>query len=206
VATLTLTTIRSLVRQGLNDSLLTDDELNKIINDGYKDVAAKCLCNESELAKSSIPKIISLKGDNVIRVNYVEYAGKGLICILPQALGYDAVTGPPKYWFQWGDYLVIEPSPDSTYTISVYATCYPATILSADGDLPVFPAEFHESVYLFSLAFAALKLKRWASAVAAYNKYIADVQGKRMEYVMKSPDYRSANEQPNSVTTEERRG
>ncbi|MFH1147222.1 MAG: hypothetical protein V1736_05890, partial [Pseudomonadota bacterium] len=55
----------------------------------------------------------------------------------------------------------------------------------------------------FTLAFAALKLKRWADAANAYNKYIMSVQQKRAEYIMKYPDGRISHEIPGSVTMEE---
>jgi hypothetical protein len=217
VGTLNLGVIRNLVRQDLNETgttMLSDAELNKIINDGYKDASAKGLCYESKITKDNIAieKIVSLKGSNVIRVNYVEYktgtteGGKGMLAIMPQAVGYVPInTSSPQHWFQWGDYLIIEPIPDvATYDLAVYATCYPSTVLSADGDLPsALPTEFAECVYLFALSFACLKLRRWTDAALAYNKYIADVQRKRVEYISKHVDVRAFHELPESVTMEE---
>jgi hypothetical protein len=213
VSTLTLTTIRSLVRSYLNTSsttMITDAELNSIINDGYRDVASKSLCYESKITKNniSVEKIISLKGEGVIRVNYVEYksgtteGGKGLICIIPQAAGHVPITAStPHYWFQWGEFLVIEPIPDAaTYDLAIYAACYPATVLSADADIPsALPPEFQECVYQYAVAFSALKLKRWSEAVMEYNKYIADIQQKMSEYISKTPDPRSVRVIPDRV-------
>jgi hypothetical protein len=219
MATLTLLTIRSLVRSDLNEStttMLSDAEITAIANDGYRDTAVKGLCIESKIAKDAIAalKIIDL-GATVIKVNYVEYldeasvgtsGGVGILAISPQNVGYIPVTtGTPAGWFQWGRYLVVEPIPSgSTQSLAVYASIYPSAAMSADGDTPAsLPVEFHECVYLYTLAFAALKLKRWADAANAYNRYIMDVQRKRQQYVMKYPDPRASHNIPDSVTMEE---
>ena len=220
MATLTFSTIKSLVRSDLNETgytMLSETELGNIINDGYKDVTAKGLCNEVKISKSSIAaeKVISLigtvgGGQDIIRVNYVERlatgvttGGVGLIAVLPQTIGFlPMTTGVPQYWFQWGNYLVVEPVPTAaTYDLNIYASCYPTAVMTAA--ISTLPSEFHECVYTFTLAFAALKLKRWADAANAYNKYIVDVQRKRAEYIMKHPDSRISHELPDSVTMEE---
>src|SRR3989338_6128359 len=57
MSTLTLAVIRSLVRSDLNESgttILSDTELNAIINDGMKDVAVKGLCYENKIAFDNI--------------------------------------------------------------------------------------------------------------------------------------------------------
>lgn len=223
MGTLNLLTMRNLIRSDLNETtttMLLDSELNRAVNDGYKNTAAMGLCYENKIAFDNIAasvKIIPLvaAANRIIRVNYVEYkfgttqGGLGLLGVLPQIVGrklFDVNT--PQYWFQWGDNLIIEPVPDvATYDLAVYASCYPSAVMSADGDLPAsIPPEFHECVYLFALAFAALKLKRWADAAGAYNRYITDVQRKRAEYVMKYPDGRIAHELPGNVTMEAGRG
>ena len=212
MATLALSTIRALLRNDLNDSgtvTLTDAELNTIINDGYKDVCVKGICYESKLTKSNIPtgiSLVPLVGLNVIKVNYVAYdtgtGEKGMIKIVPQALGANPVSGAtPQHWFQWGAYLVIEPTPDvATYDLFVYASLYPAAVLSNDTDtLSSIPAEFHECVYRFARAYANLKLRRWGRFATAYSEYIIDVQAKREEYIAKHPDPREIKRIPNYV-------
>ncbi len=215
MATMTLTIIRSLVRSDLNESstaILSNTELNAIANDGYKDVAAKGLGYENKIAFTNIPasvRLVPLAGNNVVRVNYVEYdlgasGCLGMLKILPQALGHISIgdANTPQYWFQWGDFVVVEPLPDvATYDINVYASCYPAAVMTNDNDTPSsLPAEFHEDVYFFTLAYAALKLKRWADAATAYNRYIDSVQRKRFEYILKYADSYSIHQLPNSVT------
>jgi hypothetical protein len=223
MSTMTLAVIRTLIRSELNEtgtSLLTDTELNRIVNDGYKDVAVKGLCYENKLTYDNIStgtRTISLSANGVIRVNYVEYktgtteGGLGLLCVAPQTIGHstiDEAANTPRYWFQWGQNLIIEPVPDAaTYDLAVYAACYPAAVLSADGDKPdSIPVEFHECVYGFALAFAAYKLKRWGDAGNAYNRYIMDVQRKRAEYVTKYPEGRYTHEIPDDVKMEAVKG
>lgn len=222
MGTLTLATIRNLVRTDLNEStttMLSAAELNSIINDGYKDVAVKGLCYENKITMDNIAigKIVSLRDQSpkVIRVNYVEYksgttqGGVGMLAALPQAFGYAPTnTSVPHYWFQWGQDLVIDPIPDAaTYDLAIYAACLPSTVLSADADTcSVLPLEFHECVYLFTVAFAALKLRRWADSAMFYNKYIISVQQKRAEYVMKYPDGRLSHELPDNVSMQQQKG
>jgi hypothetical protein len=220
MGTLTLLAIRNNIRSELNETtttILSDTELNALVNDGYKDVAAKGLCFESKVTKDNIAieKIVSFMSTNPIRITYAEYktgatqGGKGMLCTLPQTSGYIPINGSsPQYWFQWGSYLVVEPIPDdTTYDLAVYTSCYPATVRSADNDLlDSLPVEFHECVYLFALAFAALKLRRWGDAANAYNQYIINVQQKRAEFVMKYPDNRYSHELPDNVSMQEQKG
>jgi hypothetical protein len=217
MGTLTLVTIRNLVRSDLNETtttILSDTELNSIINDGYKDVAIKGLCYENKITKDNIPtsqRMVSLidQDPKVVRVNYVEYksgatqGGVGMMGIIPQAVGYTPINlNVPQYWFQWGNILVIDPLPDAaTYDLAIYAACIPTPVLSADGDkCDDIPVEFHECVYLFALAFAALKIRRWGDAATTYNKYITSLQQKRAEYIMKYADSRFSHEIPDNVT------
>jgi hypothetical protein len=217
MGTLTLSLMRSLIRSHLNESstvTLSDTELNTLINDGYKDVAIKALCYENKITKDNISisqKVVSLVGENVIRVNFVEYksgtteGGWGMLCVSPKTVGHSKIDGSsPQSWFQWGDYIYVEPLPNvATYDLAVYASCYPSAVLSNDSDLcDDIPVEFHECVYLFALAFANLKLKRWSDFSLTYNRYIGTIQNHRNEYMIKYPDGRFAHELPSKVTME----
>jgi hypothetical protein len=222
MATLTLAGIRNLIRSNLNVTatvLLTDTELNTIINDGYKDVCVKGFASEIKISKNVLTdKIISIAAESptVIKINYVEYksgdteGGWGLLRCQPQTIGHNDAslinvtngTGSPKYWFQWGNNLVIEPTPDvSTYHLSIYASCYPVSLITGDtGTLASLPLEFHECVMLFATAFAAIKLRKWTDFVTFYNRYISNVQQKRGEYINKYPEGRAAYQIPVDVS------
>lgn len=214
MATLTLSTIRSLVRDEINKTstiVVTDTELNTIINDGYKDVAVKGLCYEKKFSFANIyanGRVVPLTGNNIIRVTYVEYAissseVNGIQQIQPTTIGYvDDNDSTPQYWFQWGDNLVIEPIPNvGTYDINVYAACYPDEAMSLDADTPHdLPESFHECIPKFAKAFVCLKLKRWGNAVANYNEYILNVQRKRLEYIEKIAETKKDKIIPETVT------
>jgi hypothetical protein len=198
MATMNLLKYRNQIRSALNqgsENVISTTVLNTIINDGYKDVCCKSLCYESRIDKpniSSALKLISLVGLNIIKINYLEYYTFpiGIQKITPSAAGHLSSTDKePLYWFQWGDYLYIDPGPDvSTYDLYLYSSIYPPTILSADSDAPAIPVEFHEDILSFSLAFSCLKLKRYSDMIYYYNQYTASVQGKRKAYISKRVD------------------
>jgi hypothetical protein len=207
-----LSTIRTLVRSSLNETSstpITDTELNAIANDGYVNVAVKGLCYEEKISISNIPDnidLIPLSGYNIVRVNYIEYATNtpptGMICVNPQAIGHITIdTYYPQFWFQWGNYIKIEPLPDlSTYDLNLYTANYPSIAMVSDTDTPLFlPPEFHECVYLYTLAFSCFKLRRWDDAINNYNRYSESIQLKRMEYVSKFPEVRSIMDLPKNV-------
>ena len=218
MGTLSLVTMRSLVRSNLNElgtSMLSDAELNIIINDGYKDVCSRGLCYESKIAKTDIPasvKYIPLISNNIVRIHYVEYDKGATGCvgmseILPQTTGRISINNyTPQYWFQWGEFLVVEPLPDvATYDLNIYASCYPAAVLTADADLPSsVPPEFHEVIAVFATSYASLKLRRWGDAALYYNMYIENIQMRKFEYIDKNVDYRVNMEMYGNVITEAR--
>ncbi len=216
MATLTLVKIRTLVRSNknnINTSLISDLELNAIINDGYKDVCIKSLCYEKKITKTNIlsgVSMVPILTDNIVNINFVEYdLGSsgciGMVEVIPNIVGRLSVDNyTPQFWFQWGDYLIIDPVPAvSTYDLNIYASCYPDTVITNDFDTPLYlPTEFHESIINFCTYAASIKLKRWADISDSYNYYINDLQRKRYEYINKQIDYRMYTEIPNSVTLE----
>jgi hypothetical protein len=149
-------------------------------------------------------RMIPLLSLNIVRVNYVEYLGSslGMIGIVPQALGHIKIdTYTPQFWFQWGNYLIIEPLPDvGTYGLNIYAACYPDSVMTSDSDLPVYlPVAFHESIYSYALAYSCLKLKRWQEATTFYMRYITNLQRKKDEFAIRRPDVRAMMDIPNVV-------
>jgi hypothetical protein len=224
MATLTLSLIRSMVRDELNEqntNVLTNTELNSIANDGYKDVAVKGLGYELTKTITTVDgeKIFTIPTTTAVafKVNFLDHNADGATCIDPRNVGFHKVgditsgKGTPGYYFQWGrHHVILDPPCDTTAasaTTTAYCSCYPAAVMSADGDTPAsLPAEFHESVFEFTVAFAALKLKRWMDFGLAYNRYISNLQRKRFEYFHKVSDKRIAREVPDSVTVEYKNG
>jgi hypothetical protein len=207
----TLLDIRTLVRTEINESsnFISDIDLNSIINDGYRDVAVKGLCCENKIQISNIPaytNIIDISGNNIIRVTKVEFDfGSGCLGmkeVAPQTIGHVTIDGySPQFWFQWGTSLIIDPPPIlGTYNINIYSACYPNTIMSLDGDMPVaIPLSFYECVYLYTISLVELKLKRWTMAAIKYNIYIDSIQKKKNEFILRRSDSRSKHDMPMSV-------
>lgn len=212
MATLTLLTIRNMIRNKFNDqsvAVLSDAFLNLLINDGYKDVSIKGVAYESRISKSNITtssNIVSLVGSNVIRPNFVTYStgsGEiGLVKILPHALGHIPTQGNyPQFWFPWGECIVIDPAPDvATYDLFVYSAVFPSAVLTSDtATFTNLPPEFHECVYEYAAAMCNLKLRLWANFISDYNDYISEVQRRKAEYIIKNPDLMVMRNIPDTV-------
>ncbi len=219
MGTLARLTINNLVRSDLNEptqTKLLDTELNAIITDGYRNVAILGLCNAitKTLTLSEGVKIYPIPETTEIAIRplYVQHADKGLLSIFSQVVGHNdgagltTAIGTPRFWFPWGDLIVLEPAPNAaavSATTKVHCACYPAVTLAADASLPTaLPVEFHECVYDYALAFAALKLRRWGDASLAYNRYITNVQRKRYEYAMRFSDPKGLRDIPDNVNWE----
>jgi hypothetical protein len=218
MGTLTRLIIRTAVRSDLNvtaaTTRLTDTEIDAIANDGYKNVAVLGLCSEitKDLTLTEGVKIYQTPLTTAIPVRplYVEHNGLGLMCIQPHAVGFtdaagiSSAVGTPRFWYHWGELLVLEPAPNGAAApaaTKVHCACYPAAAMASDGALPTsLPEEFHGCVYLYALAYCAFKLRRWEAAAAAYNRYIAVVQRAKYEYAMKFADQRGARELYDTVT------
>ena len=214
----TFSLIKSLIRDELNELStvrLSETELGAIVNDGYKDASVKSLAYEKKIAKTNIAageRLISLAGENVIKINYVEYdlgssGCVGMVKITPSMVGFVPIDGyTPQYWYQFGDFLVVEPVPDvGTYDLNVYASCYPDTAMAAAGDTPAnLPLEFHDSLVDIGQCYAAMKLCRWGASSSSYNYYHQTMRAKQLEYIKKIADRRSYRAIPDAVTAQQR--
>lgn len=221
--TLSLGRIRSMVRDELNEqntNVLTDAELTAIINDGYKDVCVKGLGNEQNvtLTGAAGQKIFFVPTGSArsFRVNFMTHAENSMLRVSPTVQGHPTATisgsgnGTPFFYFTWGDYVVVDPPMDSAAASAntvAFTSGYPLAALVNAGDMPTaLPVEFHESIFEYAKAFAAIKLKRWTDVGLSYNQYISNLQRKRFEYFHKVPDTRVARQVPDSVSVEYKTG
>lgn len=217
--TITLATIRSLVRSAVDEATeaaITNTELDAIINDAYRDAAVMGLCNEvsQPLTLREGWKIHELPAGygEIVRVGYAAFNGIGLLPILPQLVGRTKAVidapGTPRYWFQWGPFIVLEPAPDATAaagTMTLFGACLPLAKMTATTDQPLYlPPEFHPCIGTMAEALCNVKLRRWADAAAAFNRYIRDVQIRRLEYIRKHPESKALAELPDNVVEEVR--
>lgn len=59
------------------------------------------------------------------------------------------VQGVPEYWIRYGSNILFWPTPDGAYDLQIRYMALPA-LLSADGDTPVYPADWHEVIVLLA--------------------------------------------------------
>lgn len=67
------------------------------------------------------------------------------------------VSGRPEYYVRYGSQYLFWPTPDGAYAIRVRYTKLPTT-LSADGDTPVYPTEWHMVIVRLAQADIAMDL------------------------------------------------
>ena len=189
--------IKTLVRYTLQEptaSLWSDTELYRHINDAERDIAAKTGCYESVVLTSTTSgsREVPFVGYRVRYAEYVPSSGTavGLIFITPKMLGNVELAGTvePKYCFQWGNNLIIEPKPAAAYNIRLYIAGMPEYNMYTATDEPVVPREFHEAIVPFACAMALIKAKRPASASMLLRQYNAAIKLGRQIYVDSRPD------------------
>ena len=118
------------------------------INDGYKDIALKSTCVEiKEEITLRIGERIYFVGSSIVSDLTINDNGQetSLFKVSPEMIGYlscqvnqvqNNVTYStrPQYWFQWGNYIAIDPIPEDalvytgsspTQTIYIYYSTYP---------------------------------------------------------------------------------
>lgn len=65
--------------------------------------------------------------------------------------------GAPEYWLRYGTNIILWPTPDDAYNLQIRYKTLP-TALSADGDEPFFPTEWHGALVLLATSRAAFWL------------------------------------------------
>lgn len=208
---------------------ISDTELLAAINDGYKYVATRGLCYEKEslgvtiVGRSTVKfagirvnylELLGIDSYSVFTDDDMKFtdddttwyavAGaqttdRGLMCILPTAIGHTPLNGTiPQKWFNWGKYVIVEPVPDQRYVLKFYYSDYP-TALALNTDELLLPKEFHRCVIDYAEAMLSIKLKRWVDVVGHYNMCAQQLQKARSEYILKRPDPRAMREIPEAV-------
>ena len=200
-----LSYIRTQIRSLLNETTAafwTDAELNRLINEAERDIAAKALCLEAIATVTASSRTTSFTGHKILRA---EYNSQGLIKILPKMMGgLQTSSVVPQFWFQWGQYLVLEPKPATNYTITLYTAIAPSTGMgtvegTADTDQPSIPARFHELITLFVLSRAYLKDRMFNTAGNIYRTYINELTIARKQVIERYADTRNNLNIPDKI-------
>jgi len=156
----TFQNMRTRVRDLLNEataSFWSDALINRLLNDGERDIATKALCLQHIDSGSTTngTRTVSTTGYRPI---YVEYSNLGLPLILPNQTGRRSGTGTaPQKWFESGSNIGIEPLPDTTYPLNIYVADYPSSEMSANPDIPQIPAQFRPLIVLYAFGNAIKK-------------------------------------------------
>lgn len=127
-----------------------------------------------------------------------------LLQIRPETLGHLAIEGQqPRYWYQWGNYVVIEPVPDNEYALKLYLVDFPGTTLTATTDYPdSLPEEFQPCIVDFCLYALSFRMKKWKQAAKYYNLYIRNLKKRKKEYIDRKAEKRAIHQIPGNVKYE----
>lgn len=194
--------VRTLANESSTSTFLSDAILNRFINDGERDIAAKTGCLESidSVTTTASSRLVQFNGHKLTDVEYYISASSrvGLReCTLKQIghLNYNGAT--PQYWARWGQYVVLDPLPGATtYTLYLYISDYPSIEMSEDTDEPQIPAAFHESIVHYALYRYLLRDRKFSMVAPAYANYISGIQLLKDRIVKKRIDKRSELKTP----------
>jgi len=159
---LSLSQMRALVRSTLNEFgsyVISDTDLDSLINDGYRDVAYKSACIQDCLEKDPIVnsryvEVGDCKVDYVELIIYdendVETSRRTLMKITPTLIGYAPNDDDyPQFFFQWGRHICLEPLPiTSDCSLLIYVSGFiPEEFVLVDESLNWVVSENDEEIY-----------------------------------------------------------
>lgn len=165
---------------------LTNDELDLWINDSYIDV---CTSVELDEMKASI-SFSTVSGQALYLLPYVVSSTQGAAVIdaglIDGGAPIDKIdktwyreqknwSERPKYYFRDGDVLVLYPTPEKAYTITLDFRIRPLP-LSLDTDSPILGREWHRSIRLGARHKALDDLQEFDKALPAENSYTNSVR------------------------------
>lgn len=124
-----------------------------------------------------------------------------MLKVSPTALGRISINNYiPMYWFQWGNYVVIEPVPDAVYSLKLFISDYPTPELTATTDYPAsLPDEFHPCIIDYACYLLSLRMKKWKKAAKYYNLYIKNLKQRKKDYMDRQADRQKLHSMPDRV-------
>ena len=199
--------VLTITNEASTSSIFTSTVLNRFINDAERDIAAKtgCLEHIDSLTTTASTRSVPFSGYKVKNLEYIPVSGTriGLPKITLKHFGRLPLTGTtPQYWTQWGGLILIEPIPDSTYTLYATVSDYPLTEMSSDTDEPSVPAVYHEDLVWYAVSRCYMRKGRRAQGAFAYNRYIESIQLKKFARTYPKQDDRILTSIPEAVKNE----
>lgn len=128
------------------------------------------------------PQVSSIKGISVVdAVRYPEFGGRPLKSSdLSEYRAAKELTEEPRSYFRIGRLLVIYPTPDTGYTLSVDFRVRPDRLVN-NTDSPIIPWEFHEAILLAARQKGFSGVFEFDKALAVQNEFVGLVRRKRDE-------------------------
>lgn len=122
----------------------------------------------------------------------VPYPSYSDLRVTPHHFGHiplrDDIT--PQYWFQWGNYIVIEPLPTDTYALNLYVSSSPTNEFltgSSNSRVPEIPIEFQDAIVPYVVSMGHIKNRRYRDGILKYSEYISLVQRLTDNFIRKRP-------------------
>jgi hypothetical protein len=142
-----------------------------------------------DTADTAWQDLSSVAWEDTVKTLYVPYPAVGNVRVTPHNLGHISLRGEtsPQYWFQWGNYIVIEPTPDAIYVLNAYTTQSPYRDMVADAEEPEIPYEFQDAIPLYVTYMGKLRARKYGDATAKYGEYIYTLQTLVDKYIHRTP-------------------
>lgn len=178
--------IRTLLNEA-SPGVYTEDEINKWINDGQRDIAHKCRCIESTYA---ITTVISTKEYSYtgIYADTVLYGNTSLKKITLKQLGHIRENGTdPQFFYEWNNKVGIHPTPIAVLSLTVY-TAIDSTDMVQDAATSSLPLVFQGYISLYGLYRGLMKTGKFAQAQQVYSIYIRELAFTKMDIASRMPD------------------
>jgi hypothetical protein len=160
--------------------------LNDWINDAYVDV---CTSVDIDELKASIA-LVTIVDQPLYLLPYVVASTQGAALVDDQLVArgiplakvdksvyrdWPDKTGRPEYYFREGDMLVIYPTPDKAYLLSLDVRIRPLRLVE-DTDSPILGLEWHRPIRLNARQMAFDDLQEFDKALPAENSFVNSVR------------------------------
>ena len=164
---------RAILREA-TASFWTDAQLLVYANEGIKAIAWRVggYRTFTTVSTTASTRLVSFTGYKCLAV---EYSNKALIKITPLQLGHVPLDGIyPQYWFEFGNYIGIEPIPPEIYTLTVYLASIP-TNMTTGASVPSVPYAFCGMLTYYIAARALEQDRQFEASAQLMDMYTNDL-------------------------------
>ena len=168
-------------------SFWTDAILTAYINEGIRTIAQRSGSYRTITTANTATNVrtVAFTGYKCISV---EYNNEALIKITPLQLGHAKKDGVyPQFWFEFGNYIGIEPVPPDIYTLTLYLASIPPA-LSDGGDIPVIPYSLCGLITYYAVARALEQDKKIAPAIMYMSMFYGELNYMSKRLLTDLPD------------------